>query len=171
MAHGTEVVGLPLYIKTARKCVLMGDNSYWQEVVFMDCSGEMTGYILYAPPEESSEYNQRRKTASPLGSWKSNDRIVVIKGSVQECDERRKESNKLMVEECCSTTPNLTFDQRQQLSAEEWKVLKRDETLSKIKCWYISSAIQSNQIQLMQPTHFNQVLAAIDILARHTLGE
>lgn len=171
MPHGTEVVGFPVYIKTARKCLLDGDNNYWQEVVLMDSSCEMTAYILYSPPEEESEYNQRRKTALPGGIWRSGDRIVIIKATVQEADERRKESAKLMITECCSTKPNLTFDQSQEIDAQEWSLARKEEIRGKVRHWIVCSAIQSNQIQLMLPAHNLQLQAGIDQWVNYIVGE
>jgi len=171
MAHGTEIIGLPLLIKTARKCILMGDNQYWQEVVFMDCSGEMTGYILYSMPDEPSDFNKRRATASPLGHWKTDDRIVVIRAEIQDCDERKKEASKLMVFEACSTVPSLTFDQSQTLSAKEWEGVRKEEVKGKIRHWIVCSAIQSNQVQLMQPAHNIQLQASINQWVNFIVGE
>ena len=171
MPPGTEITFLPVLIKTARRCVLFGDNNYYQEVVLMDCSGEMTAYIYYEPPEEQPDYNKRRKTIEPGGIWKSNDRIVIGRAEIQESDERKKEVPKLMIFECCSTRANLTFDQSQYLEAREWMEARKEEVKGKIRHWLVCSGIQSNQIQLMQHAQNHQLQACIDQWVQYIIGE
>ena len=49
LPHGTQLDSIILVIKTARKAFQVSDDDgdqWWQEVVFMDVTGEMPGEIL-----------------------------------------------------------------------------------------------------------------------------
>lgn len=120
MAAGTEIKGLPLMIKTARKPFTEAGGQTYQEVIFMDSSGEMTGNILLDPD---------------IGCvpWKSKTNICIMLGEIQDTDERRKESVKLVVYECFDAATPLSYDQGQELQAEDWKQLRQDEIKGKIR--------------------------------------
>ena len=118
LAAGTEIKGFPLLIKTARNTFKDADGTTFQEVVFMDSSGEMTGHIQL----ENAE-----------ARWKSKTNLCIMEGELQYTDERGKESNKLVVFECFDAATPLTFDQSQELQAEDWKKLRQDEIKGKIR--------------------------------------
>jgi hypothetical protein len=130
MAAGTEVKGFPLLIKTARQTFPIDGNT-WQEVVFMDASGEMTGHILLDADKG-------------LVPWKSKTNICIMEGMLQDTDERKKEAVKLVVTDCFDTAPRLTFDQGQELQAEDWKKLREDEIKGKIRHGIICAMIGRN---------------------------
>lgn len=117
-AAGTKVKGFPLLIKTARKTFRDADEVTWQEVVFMDASGEMTGHI------QLENVGVR---------WKSKTNICIMNGVLQDTDERKKEGTKLVVYECFDAATPLSFDQQQELQAEDWKRLREDEIKGKIR--------------------------------------
>ena len=132
MASGTEVKGLALMIKTARKAFTDVDN-IWQEVVFMDSSGEMTGHI---------------QLESEAARWKSKTNLCIMEGELQYTDERGMESNKLVVLECFDAATPLGYDQIQDLQAEDWKQLRQDEIKGKIRHGIVCSLLQSKEIAL-----------------------
>lgn len=125
-AAGTAIRGLALMIKTARKPFKDANGDIYQEVVFMDASGEMTGHIFID--------NEATR-------WKSKTNLCIMNGELQFTDERGKESNKLVVFECFDAATPLGYDQVQDLQAEDWKKLREDEIKGKIRhgqvCAYI----------------------------------
>lgn len=142
MAAGTEVRGLPLMIKTARKTFRDTDGTTFQEVVFMDASGEITGHIvLEATGEEPQEGHHGGASAFSL--WKSKTNICIMDGVLQDTDERKKESTKLVVYECFDAATPLTYDQNQELQAEDWKQIREDEVRGKVRHWVSCSFIQN----------------------------
>ena len=126
LAAGTEIKGLSLTIKTGRKSFAGPDGDWWQEVVFFDSSGEMTGHILIE---------------SQASLWQSKTILCILAAEIQDTDERRKEGVKLVVTECFDTAPNLSYDQKQELYTEDWKKLREDEIKGKVRhgltCAYI----------------------------------
>ena len=130
MAAGTEIKGFPLMIKTARQTFKDADGNIVQEVVFMDSSGEMTGHILLE---------------NEAARWKSKTNICIMLGVIQDTDERKKEAEKLFVFECFDAATPLTFDQSQELQAEDWKRLRQDEIKGKIRhgqvCGYMDACV------------------------------
>jgi len=131
MAAGTEVKGFPLMIKTARKAFKDTDGTTYQEVVLMDSSGEMTAHILL---EFTGEESQGHHTGTAgFSLWKSKTNICIMDGVLQDTDERKKEGIKLVVYECFDAATPLTYDQGQELNAEDWKKLREDEIKGKIR--------------------------------------
>lgn len=130
MAAGTEIKGFPLMIKTARQVFKDAEGTTYQEVVFMDASGEMTGHILLE---------------NEAARWKSKANICIMNGVLQDTDERKKEGVKLVVFECFDAATPLTFDQSQELQAEDWKRLRQDEIKGKIRhgqvCGYMDACV------------------------------
>ena len=118
MAAGTEIVGLPLTIKTARQTFRDTDGNVIQEVVFIDSSGEMTGHILLE--DETAR-------------WQSKTNLCIMKAVIQDTDERKKEANKLFVFECFDAATPLTYDQKQELYAEDWQKLQQEQIKGKIR--------------------------------------
>ncbi|KKK98992.1 hypothetical protein LCGC14_2637230 [marine sediment metagenome] len=135
MAAGTEIKGMPLMIKTARKPFTDAEGTTYQEVVFMDATGEMTGHILLEMGE------------SEFILWKSKTNICIMDGILQDTDERKKEGIKLLVYECFDTATPLTYDQNQDLQAEDWKRLRQDEIAGKIRHGICCSLIQRIRIE------------------------
>lgn len=133
MAAQTQVKGFPLLIKTARKTFMDANGDTWQEVVFMDSSGEMTGHILL----------DIDKGCVP---WKSKTNICIMDGVIQDTDERKKETMKIIVTECFDAATPLTFDQGQDLQAEDWQRMREEEVKSKIRCWLVSASIQGKEL-------------------------
>lgn len=130
MAAGTEVKGFPLLIKTARGTFSDGEENIWQECVFMDSSGEIVGHIL----QDSYEADYKsHKTTGQAGIWQSKQRICVMEATIQDTDIRKKEGVKIVITECFDLAVRLTFDQRQELSDEEWRQLRQDEIKGKIR--------------------------------------
>ena len=130
-AAGTEIKGFPLMIKTARKAFKDAEGTTFQEVVFMDASGEMTGHILLEVV--GSETQGHHTGTAEFALWKSKTNICIMNGVLQDTDERKKESMKLVVFECFDAATPLTFDQNQELQAEDWKKLRQDEIKGKIR--------------------------------------
>ncbi len=125
---GTEIQGVPLLVKTARRAFADGENKTWQEVVFMDVSGEMLGHILLPIIE-----NHDRRTGG-YTPWKSKTNLCIMKATLQTTDDRGKDSLKLIVTDCFDTATPLTYDQQQDLTADEWQQLHNEEINSKIRC-------------------------------------
>lgn len=128
MAAGTIVKGFPLLIKTARKMFTDPNGETWQEVVFMDASGEMLGHI-------SMEGNV---------PWQSKTNLCIMTGEIQDTDERKKEGTKLIVTDCFDTVAPFTFDQKQDMQEEDWKHLREEEIKGKIRHGLCCAFIQSN---------------------------
>ncbi len=128
-AAGTEIKGLPLMIKTARNTFRDAEGTTFQEVVFMDSSGEMTGHILL----EAVDDNSGRQNVSSFKTWKSKTNLCIMDGVLQDTDERKKEGVKLVVYECFDAATPLTYDQNQDLQAEEWRQIREDEIRGKIR--------------------------------------
>jgi len=131
MAAGTEVRGFPLLIKIARQPFRDTDENVWQEVVFMDSSGEITGHILLAT--NSPEPKGHHTGTAGYEPWQSKQRLCVMDGEIQDTDIRKKEGVKIVITECFDLAVNLTFDQRQELQAEDWKKLREDDIRGKIR--------------------------------------
>ena len=110
MAAGTEVVGIALAIKVGRKAERDPDGSIWQSVVFIDSSGELPGRILLADNAELGEH----KDQAGYHIWKTKEHISIMRGEMQDADERKKDSEKLVVFECFDAEPPLSFDQKQE---------------------------------------------------------
>lgn len=132
-AAGTLVKGFPLLIKTARKAFTDANEVTWQEVVFMDSSGEITGHI-YLPEDEGKV------------CWKSKTNICIMNGTIQDTDERKREAVKIVVTECFDAATPLTFDQGQDMQAEDWRRLREDEIKGKIRHGLVCSLIRTGQI-------------------------
>ena len=140
MAVGTEIKGLPLYIRTGRGTFRDAEGVLYQEVRFMDKSGEITGHIIQDEPE-STEYQSHKTTGLPPGIWRSNQTLCIMNGVIQDTDERKKEGVKIVIYECFDTAVNLSYEQGQELQAEDWKKLRGEEIRGKIRhglsCAYI----------------------------------
>ena len=143
MAAGTEIKGFPLLIKTARQPFRDADENVWQEVVFMDRTGEITGHILLATnvPEVKGHHTG---TAGYV-PWQSKQRLCVMQGEIQDTDIRKKEGTKIVITECFDLAVNLSYEQKQELEAEDWKKLREDEIKGKIRhglsCSYIQGYV------------------------------
>jgi len=140
MVDGTKISGVPLLIKTARATFRDAEENIWQEVVFMDATGEITGHILQDSYE--SEYKSH-KTTGDAPFWRSKQRICVMEATIQDADIRRKEASKIVITECFNLAIRLTFEQRQELTDEDWKQLRQDEIKGKIRHGIICAMIQS----------------------------
>lgn len=139
-AEGTEVKGFPLLIKTARKPFKDAEGTAFQEVVFMDSSGEMTGHILLEYTGEEPQGHHAGSSAFHL--WTSKTNLCIMDGVIQSTDERKKESVKLVVYNCFDAATPLTFDQQQDLQAEDWKQMRQDEIKGKIRHGIVCSMIK-----------------------------
>lgn len=134
MPEGVDVKGFPLMIKTARKAFKDAEGTIFQEVVFMDASGEMTGHILLEESGKELEYRAHHTAGLPeMVLWKSKTNICVMDGILQDTDKRKKEGIKLVVYSCFDVATPLTYDQGQDLNAEDWKKLREDEIKGKIR--------------------------------------
>ena len=142
MNEGVKVKGFPLFIKTARKVFQDSEKNWWQEVVLMDSSGEMIGQILL---EDGESQDRQHETTGGIAKYKTNQNICIMEGEIQRTDARGKEQNKLVITECFDTATPLSFDQQENLSAEQWQKAHEEETRSKIRCWLVSSAIQAGK--------------------------
>ncbi len=140
MAAGTKIQGMPLFIRTARGTFRDADGVLFQEVRFMDKSGEITGHILYDEPE-STEYQSHKTTGLPPGLWRSKQTLCIMEGLIQDTDERRKEGVKIVIRECFDTAVNLSYEQGQEIDAEDWKQLRQDEIKGKIRHGIVCSMI------------------------------
>ena len=141
MAAGTKIQGIPLFIRTARGTFRDADGVLFQEVRFMDKSGEITGHILYDEPE-STEYQSHKTTGLPPGHWRSKQTLCIMEGLIQDTDERKKEGVKIVIRECFDTAVNLSYEQGQEIDAEDWKQLRQDEIKGKIRHGICCSLIQ-----------------------------
>ncbi len=147
MAAGTKIQGLPLFIRTARGTFRDADGVLFQEVRFMDKSGEITGHILQEE-SEPADYHPHKTTGLPVGIWRSKQTLCVMEGLIQDTDERKKESVKIVIRECFSTCVNLSYEQGQELEAEDWKQLRQDEIKGKIRHGLVCSLIKAKEIAL-----------------------
>jgi len=127
LAAGTEVKGFPLLIKTARKTFKDAEDNVWQEVVFMDSSGEITGHI-------AMEGNV---------PWKSKDNLCIMEATIQDTDERGRQGIKLVVTDCFDTATPFTYDQGQEMQAGDWKKMHEDEIKGKIRHGIVCAMIQA----------------------------
>lgn len=141
MAAGTEIRGFPLFIRTARGTFRDADGVLFQEVRFLDKSGEITGHILQDEPGVS-EYQSHKTTGLPPGIWRSKQTICIMNGVLQDTDERKKEGVKIVISECFSTAVSLSYEQGQEVEAEDWKQLRQDEIKGKIRHGICCSLIQ-----------------------------
>ena len=132
MAAGTEIKGFPLFIRTARGTFRDADGVLFQEVRFMDTSGEITGHIVQDEPDVS-EYQSHKTTGLPPGHWKSKQQLCIMKGFIQDTDERRKEGVKIVIYECFDTAVSLLYEQGQEIDAEGWEQRRKDEIKGKIR--------------------------------------
>ena len=140
MAAGTEVKGLPLMIKTARKTFTDAEGTTLQEVVFMDVSGEMIGNIVLVASDRdrSNDYHK----AGEFTPWKSKTNLCIMDGILQDTDERKKEGVKLVVFECFDAATPLSYEQGQDMQAEDWRRIREDEIRGKIRHGMSCSFIQ-----------------------------
>lgn len=127
--EGVEVKGFPLLIKTARNAYEDSDKQCWQDVVFMDFSGEMIGQIA----TESLAHRLQSKT-----------NICVMEGFIQNTDHHGRNQNKLVVLDYFDTATPLTYDQKGDLSAEKWQASHESEIRSKIRCWLVAGCLQGD---------------------------
>ena len=148
MNAGTEVKGLPLMIKTARNIFKDADGTTFQEVVFMDGSGEMTGHILL---EVTDHNNHGYERASKFKEWKSKTNLCIMDGVLQDTDERKKEGVKLVVFECFDAATPLTYEQGQDLQAEDWRRMREDEIRGKVRHWVACSLLHREDIEVLRP--------------------
>ena len=125
---GTELKGFPLLIKTARAAFQDGDQKTWQEVVFMDASGEMLGHIFLPTVK-----NHDRRTGG-YQAWKSKTNLCIMQATVQTTEDHNRQDVKLIVTDCFDTATPLTYDQHEELTAEDWQRLHDEEIDSKIRC-------------------------------------
>ena len=137
MAEGTEIKGLPLMIKTARKTFQDAEGIIWQEVVFMDGSGEITGHIQLDADNGSVP-------------WQSKTNLCIMGATLQTTDERKKESMKLVVTECFDTATPLSYDQRQELQEQDWKKIREDEIRGKVRHWVTSHLFRQEWAYLLE---------------------
>jgi hypothetical protein len=142
MAEGTEIKGLPLMIKTARKTFRDAEGTTFQEVVFMDASGEMTGHILLESTGDEPGTGHH-EGASGFKLWQSKTNLCIMDAVLQSTDERKKEGNKLVVFDCFNAATPLSYDQQQDLQAEDWKRIREDEIRGKVRHWVVCSYIQN----------------------------
>ena len=153
MAAGTEIKGFPLMIKTARKTFRDANEDIYQEVVFMDSSGEMTGHILL---EDAGV------------PWKSKTNLCIMHGVIQDTDERKKESEKLVVFECFDAATPLGYDQIQDLQADDWRKLREDEIKGKIRhglvCETISPLTDTNGIVVLTDNDKKRISDLVDFI-------
>lgn len=129
-AAGTEIKGLPLMIKTARNTFRDAEGTTFQEVVFMDSSGEMTGNILLEVSESDSK---GYRNVDEFIRWKSKTNLCIMDGILQDTNERKKEGVKLVVYECFDAATPLSYEQHNGLQEEEWRQLREDEVRGKIR--------------------------------------
>ena len=131
MAAGTQVSGFPLLIKTARTPFTDTDASVWQEVVFMDGTGEIVGHILLADnvPQKKGHHTG----AAGYQPWQSKQRLCVMQGEIQDTDIRKKEGTKIVITDCFDLAVPLTYGQYEDMQAEDWKKLREDEIKGKIR--------------------------------------
>ena len=148
LAGGTKLDSIILVIKTARKPFEVNDDNgdvWWQEVVFMDATGEMPGEIFmgsYTP--ESGTKNENR--AVPHNVWRSKQKIYLVNGEIQDADIRGKEGKKIKVFEARDMAPQLTFDQYNDISHAETQsqlVSRDDEIRGKIRHGIVCAMIKS----------------------------
>lgn len=132
---GTEIQGVPLLIKTARRAFSDGENKTWQEVVFMDVSGEMLGHVqlVTIDAEEHKKLCNGRVNVANYSPWKSKTNLCIMKAIVQATDDRGKDDLKLIVTDCFDTATPLTYDQQQDLTADDWQQLHDEEIAGKIR--------------------------------------
>ena len=128
---GTELKGFPLLIKTARAAFTDGEKKNWQEVVFMDASGEMIGQILL--PESKENAYSGRSRIGVAASWKSKTNLCIMQATIQMTEDRNRQDTKLVVTDCFDTATPLTYDQQQDLTADEWQRLHVEEIEGKIR--------------------------------------
>ncbi len=142
LAHGTKLDSIILVIKTARKPFEVNDDNgdqWWQEVVFMDASGEMPGEILigsYTP--EVGTKNENR--TMPHNVWRSKQKIYLVSGEIHDADVRGKEGRKIKIFEARDMAVQLTFDQFNEISHAETQdqlAGRDDEIKGKCKTLFI----------------------------------
>jgi len=143
LPEGTEISGFPLLIKIARGTFRDAEENIWQEALFMDATGEITGQILLDPYEP--EYKSH-KTTGDAPFWRSKQRICVMKGIIQDADVRKKPTAKIVITECFNLAVRLTFEQQQESSEEEWRQLRQDEIKGKIRHGIVCSWIRTHKI-------------------------
>lgn len=146
LPEGTEISGFPLLIKIARGTFRDADENIWQEALFMDATGEITGQILLEPYETETEYKSH-KTTGDAPFWQSKQRICVMKGTIQDADVRKKPTAKIVITECFDLAVRLTHSQQQDLQEEEWQQLRQDEIKGKIRHGLVCALIRAGQIE------------------------
>ena len=168
---GSKIGGVPLLIKIARPTFWDGDLNGWQEVLFWDATGEITGHILLDPQETYEEIakNHPHRKNVPPANLRSKQRICVMKATMQETDIRRKEAAKIVVMEWFDLAVRLSFSQREELQEEEWQQLRQDEIKGKIRhglvCALIQRVTQEGKINLV-PTQEqkNEICKVVDFI-------
>ncbi len=150
MTIDTEISGVPLLIKIARPTFWDGELNGWQEVLFWDATGEITGHILLDPQETYEEIakNHPHRKNVPPDCLLSKQRICVMKATMQETDIRRKEGMKIVVTEWFDLAVRLSYSQRQEMQEEEWQQLRQDEIQGKIRHGLVCSLIKAKEIAL-----------------------
>lgn len=144
MAAGTEVKGLILCIKTARRPFRDGDGNVIQEVVFIDTTGEMLGHILLASNIAEDKFTRHHTGAAEYHVWQSKNNVCIMDAVIQDADERKKEAEKLFVTDCFDACLTISYDQGQDMSVEDWRKGREDEVKSKIRCWLVASYIEGH---------------------------
>jgi hypothetical protein len=120
--HGTELEGVILVIKVARKAFDTidddGKQQWWQEVVFMDVTGEMPGeiYLGTYSPEPGTKNENRTRPHTP---WRSKQKIFVVEGKILDGDVRGKMGRKVQIMECRDLAPQLSWNQWNDISQAE----------------------------------------------------
>ncbi len=146
LAVDTEISGVPLLIKTARPTFWDAEENGWQEVVFMDSTGELTGHILLEPHEP--EYESHKTKNVPPSIYLSKQRICIMKATMQETDIRRKEGMKVVITECFDLAVRLSYSQREEMQEEDWQQVRQDEIKGKIRHGLVCSLIKAKEVAL-----------------------
>ena len=130
MPVGTKISEFTLLIRTARGTSTDSDGSSWQDVVFIDGSGELQGRIQI----ESESHR-----------WKSKTNICIMEAELQDTDHRGKEQNHLVVFRCFDSCIKLSHDIYDGMVQEQWNENNQDIIKSKIRCWLVAAHIQSGK--------------------------
>lgn len=146
---GQKISGFTLSIKTYKKNWQSG-KFWWQQIICMDETGEMpvdvkTGLV----------YNPIRGRANA---------IHVIVAKIQEAEYLGKDRKKLVVDQF--SIPAITYDQGQELEAEQWKQHQEDEIKGKIRHGVVCSMIQAdfNIHELAEGTYNSDVNSLVNFI-------
>lgn len=150
---GQKIGGFTLSIKTYKKNWQSG-KFWWQQVICMDETGEIpvdvkTGLV----------YNPIRGRAQA---------IHITVAEVQEAEYLGKDRKKLVVDQF--TIPTITFDEGQELEAENWARLKEEEIRGKVRHGVVCSLIRAKEIALEPITDSSKKLIE-DIVNYISTGE